>query len=60
MAERTTPPKAPRYPMWLDDLAPAQEKYDLALAIAVDAVEEEPTSAAAVMAAEVIYRGMTD
>jgi len=46
--------------MWLDDLPPAQKRYDLALAIAVDAVEEEPTSAAAVMAAEVIYRQMSD
>ena len=48
-------PKAPRYPAWIGDDVRARERYDVSLALAVEAVQEPPTSAAAIMAAQVIF-----
>lgn len=48
-------PKAPRYPGWVSDDDAARDRYDLSLAIAAEAVQEPPTSAAAIMAAEVVF-----
>lgn len=55
MAEKREIPKAPRYPGFVDATEAARARYDLALAVAARSVDEPPTSAAALMAAQVVY-----
>ena len=53
--QRPVPP-APSYPEWVGYDAEARQRYDLSLALAVQLMEEPPHTAAARMAAEVIFR----
>jgi hypothetical protein len=59
MADREVP-KALRYPAWVPDDDAGRTRYDVSLAIASEATQEPPESAAALMAAEVIFRGEHD
>lgn len=58
MADPRPVPKAPRYPEWVDDTEGGHARYDLALAMASESLQELPTSSGSIMAAQVIYNGM--